>query len=253
MTAQNIYDDPVFFAGYAALPRSLLGLDAVFEWPSFRRLLPVSVTGLRVLDLGCGMGYMARDLRARGAASVLGVDLSERMLNEARRGGGDPAIAWLRADLASFAPPPASFDLIVSSLALHYIADYSALVKRAAIGLARGGRFVFSVEHPIFTANEPSDWHIGEDGTKAHWPVDRYQEQGERRTRWFTDGVVKYHRTVETYIAGLLAHGLTLTGIAEPVANPEQLADRPEWREEVRRPPFLLLAADRLDSVRPGA
>ena len=70
--AQNIYDDPAFFAGYAQLPRSEHGLPAVFEWPAFQRLLPGSLEGKRVLDLGCGVGYLARELRTRGARAVTG-------------------------------------------------------------------------------------------------------------------------------------------------------------------------------------
>ena len=68
MSAQNIYDDAGFYAGYAKLPRSEEGLRAVYEWPAFQRLLPASLAGARVLDLGCGFGaYSARDAGARRA------------------------------------------------------------------------------------------------------------------------------------------------------------------------------------------
>lgn len=245
MCAQNVYDDPAFFAGYAQLPRSEHGLDAVFEWPAFQRLLPASLRDKRVLDLGCGLGYFAREARARGAREVVGVDLSERMLDAARARTNDPAISYVRAELEQFDPGDATFDVVVSSLALHYIADYPALVRRVAACLVPGGRFAFSVEHPIFTAHGGSDWHTGPDGAALHWPVDRYRDEGERRTRWFVDGVVKYHRTVESYVNGLLDAGLRLVRLEEPEAEAAQLAERPAWREERRRPPFLLLAADR--------
>jgi len=245
MVAQNIYDDPDFFAGYARLPRSEHGLAVVYEWAAFQRLLPASLADMRVLDLGCGLGYFAREARARGAREVLGVDLSERMLSEARRRTDDPAIVFVRASLEEFAADPASFDLVVSSLALHYIADYAGLVRRIAGWLVPGGRLTFSVEHPIFTAHGSSDWHKGPDGAALHWPVDRYREEGERRTRWFVDGVVKYHRTVETYVNGLLDAGLRLVRLEEPEAEAALLAEKPEWAQERRRPPFLLLAAER--------
>lgn len=73
MSPQNIYDDPDFLAGYSRLPRSELGLGAVFEWPAFQRLPPHSLCDRRVLDLGCGLGYFAREARARGAREVVGV------------------------------------------------------------------------------------------------------------------------------------------------------------------------------------
>ncbi len=245
MTAQNIYDDPAFFAGYAQLPRSVSGLAAVFEWRAFQRLLP-PLEGKRVLDMGCGLGNFAREARARGAASVVGVDVSERMLAEARNRDPDPAITYLRCALESFEPAAAAFDVVICMLALHYVADYAQIVRRIAACLAPGGRVAISVEHPIYTANGTAAWHLGPDGLPAHWPVDRYRDEGERRTRWFVDGVVKYHRTVETYVNGLLAAGLTLVRLAEPEAEDAALlAAHPEWRDERRRPPFLLLAADR--------
>jgi len=254
MSAQNIYDDPDFFAGYARLPRSEHGLPAVFEWPAFQRLLPPSLQDMRVLDLGCGLGYFAREARARGAREVVGVDISERMLAEARRLTNDPAILYVRAGLDEFQPDKDGFDLVVSSLALHYIADYPALVQRVAGWLVPGGRFAFSVEHPIYTAHGTADWYKSADGAALHWPVDHYRDEGERRTRWFVDGVVKHHRTVETYVNALLDAGLRLVRLDEPEADPAALAGKPEWREERRRPRFLLLAADRPDPVSdPGA
>jgi len=245
MTAQNIYDDPDFFAGYSKLPRSERGLGIVYEWAAFQRLLPVSLADKRVLDLGCGLGYFAREARERGARQVVGVDLSERMLDEARRRTTDPGIVYVRDSLEGFSAEPAAFDLVVSSLALHYIADYAGLVRRIATWLAPGGRLAVSVEHPIFAADGTSDWYKGPDGAALHWPVDRYRDEGERRTRWFVDGVVKYHRTVETYVNALLDAGLRLVRLEEPEAEAALLAEKPEWQQERRRPPFLLLAADR--------
>lgn len=245
MSAQNIYDDPDFFAGYAGLPRARLGLAAVFEWPAFQRLLPASLHGKRVLDLGCGFGFFAREARARGAREVVAVDVSERMLDEARRLTSDAAIVYRRVPLEEFEPDAAGFDLVVSSLALHYVADYPCIVGRVAACLVPGGRFAFSVEHPIYTAHGSSAWHGGADGARLHWPIDHYRDEGERRTHWFVDGVVKYHRTVETYVNTLLEAGLSLVRLEEPEAEAAQLAARPEWHEERRRPPFLLLAADR--------
>ncbi len=244
MNAQNIYDDPGFFAGYVQLPRSRLGLDAVFEWPAFQRLLP-PLQDKRVLDLGCGLGYFAREARARGARTVLGVDLSERMLQQARAQTTDPGITYARVSLEEIEPPADSFDLVVSSLALHYIADYPRLVRRVAACLVPGGRFAFSVEHPIFTAHGTGEWQTSADGNRLHWPVDHYRNEGERRTTWFVDGVVKYHRTVETYVNALLDAGLILARLEEPEADPATLPNHPEWQDERRRPPFLLLAADR--------
>ena len=81
---QNIYDNPEFFAGYSQLRRSREGLDGMPEWATLRAMLP-DLAGLRVVDLGCGFGWFCRWARAAGAASVLGLDVSENMLARGAR------------------------------------------------------------------------------------------------------------------------------------------------------------------------
>jgi ubiquinone/menaquinone biosynthesis C-methylase UbiE len=95
---QNIYDDESFFKGYSQLPRSIHGLDGAPEWHSLRALLP-KIEGLRVLDLGCGFGWFCRWAREHKAASVVGIDVSERMLARAIAETADPAISYHKADL----------------------------------------------------------------------------------------------------------------------------------------------------------
>ncbi|MGH6880247.1 MAG: class I SAM-dependent methyltransferase, partial [Hypericibacter sp.] len=157
--AQNIYDDETFFAGYSQLPRSIDGLEGAPEWPSLRALLP-SLAGRRVLDLGCGFGWFCRWARAQGAAQVLGVDLSQRMLTRARAETADPAISYVQADLEQFSPAPGAFDLAYSSLAFHYIENLERLLTPIHEALVPGGRLVFSVEHPIYTAPRAPGWSV---------------------------------------------------------------------------------------------
>lgn len=76
---QNVYDDPTFFAGYEALRRSEAGLNAAIERPALASLLP-PLDGLAVLDLGCGLGDFCRTAVDGGAERVLGLDVSERMV-----------------------------------------------------------------------------------------------------------------------------------------------------------------------------
>jgi SAM-dependent methyltransferase len=242
---QNIYDEPAFFAGYRALRENDTGLNGAIEVPALHGLLP-DLEGAHVLDLGCGFGDFARFARARGAASVTGVDVSERMLAEAALRTRDPAIAYVRGAIETYAPARA-FDVVVSSLALHYVADYAGVARRVYAALKPGGRFLFSVEHPVCTAN-PAGWVKDARGTALHWPVDRYGDEGPRATTWFVDGVVKCHRTVQTYVGALLDAGFALAHLGEPGPTPAALAARPGLAKECRRPPFLVLLA-----VRPEA
>lgn len=76
-------DDAEFFAACSQLRRSIDGLDGALEWPTLRAMLP-DLTGRSVLDLGCGFGWFCRRAAITGAARVVGIDLSERMLTSAR-------------------------------------------------------------------------------------------------------------------------------------------------------------------------
>jgi SAM-dependent methyltransferase len=240
---QNIYDNPEFFAGYSRLGRSLEGLDGAAEWPALRALLP-DLRGHRVVDLGCGFGWFCRWAREQGAAEVLGIDVSENMLARARADTADPAITYLIADLERVELPEAAFDVAYSSLALHYIENLERLLATVHRALAPGGRFVFSAEHPIFTAPMQPGWSIDADGRKS-WPVDSYLCEGPRRTDWLAKGVLKQHRTLGTYLNLLLRLGFALAHVEEWGPTDEQIAAHPSWAEERQRPMFLLVAARR--------
>ena len=116
--SQNIYDEPGFFEGYAQLPRSLHGLAGAPEWPALQAMLP-DLAGKRVLDLGCGYGWFCRAARDLGAADVVGIDLSAKMLARAAELTRDEAIRYRQGDLDGLALSDEPFDLIYSSLALH--------------------------------------------------------------------------------------------------------------------------------------
>jgi SAM-dependent methyltransferase len=238
---QNIYDDPAFFTAYSGLRRSLEGLDGAPEWPAMRALLP-QIEGARVLDLGCGFGWFSRWAREAGAAQVTGVDVSANMLARARADTADQAIVFQQADLETYAPPSASFDLIYSSLALHYVSDLAGLISRIAAGLVAGGRLVVSVEHPIYTAPWRPGWTTNEDGGRT-WPIDRYNLEGPRITDWLAPGVVKYHRMLGTWLNRLIAAGLRVDHVEDWGPTDALLDARPDLASERDRPMFLIIAA----------
>jgi len=239
---QNIYDNDEFFQGYSRLLRSTRGLDGAPEWPTLRAWLP-PLRGLRVLDLGCGFGWFCRWAHENGAATVVGIDVSENMLARARA-ESDPAIAYARGDLDELTLEPGSYDLVYSSLVLHYLKHLDALFIQVHRTLVPGGSFVFSAEHPIYTAPSAPGWRTDDAGRKT-WALDRYLAEGPRTTDWLAKGVVKQHRTVGTYVTLLLRAGFALTQIEEWGPSEAQIAAHPEWAAERERPPFLLVAARR--------
>jgi len=240
---QNIYDDPDFHAAYLRLPRSVEGLEGAPEWPSLRAMLP-PVPGARVLDVGCGLGWFSRWARQAGAASVLGVDVSARMLAGARAATADPAITYAQADLEQPDLPVAAFDLAYSSLALHYIAGLDGLLAALARSLVAGGMLVASVEHPIWTAPAAPGWLTDAAGQPA-WGVTCYLDEGPRAVDWLGARVVKQHRTMSGWLAALAQAGFNLTRLEEWAPSPAQLAAHPEWVNAGQVPNFLLFAARR--------
>lgn len=76
---ENKYDDLVFFQKYSQMSRSQHGLAGAGEWQTFRKILP-DFTDRDVLDLGCGYGWHCKYAAEHGARSVLGIDISQRML-----------------------------------------------------------------------------------------------------------------------------------------------------------------------------
>ena len=239
---ENKYDDDVFFDKYSHMDRSVLGLSGAGEWPALQALLP-DFRGKRVLDLGCGFGWHCQYAIEQGARSAVGVDISAKMLSEACRQNryGD-AVRYLELPIEDIAFPPESFDCVLSSLAFHYLADFDEIAAKVYALLSAGGDFVFSVEHPIFTAYGSQDWIYTSEGEIDHFPVDHYFEEGPRQAIFLGETVLKYHRTLTTYLNALLSSGFTLTAVVEPTPAPEQLAKQPELRQELRRPMMLLVA-----------
>jgi ubiquinone/menaquinone biosynthesis C-methylase UbiE len=239
---QNIYDNPEFFAGYSKLLRSREGLAGAPEWPALRAMLP-SMRDLRVVDLGCGFGWFCRWAREAGAARVLGLDVSEKMLARAKETTADPAVTYRQADLETLDLAAETLDLVYSSLTLHYIEKLPALLATVRRALVPGGHLVFSAEHPIYTAPSAPGWTTAEGRTT--WPVDRYLEEGPRSTDWLAKGVIKQHRTLATYLNLLLGLGFTLLRVEEWAPSDAQIAAHPQWFNERQRPSFLLVSARR--------
>lgn len=241
--AQNIYDTAAFFEGYSRLPRSRHGLDGAPEWPAIRALLP-DLRDKRVVDLGCGFGWFARWAREQGAAHVVGVDLSANMIERAKRDTTDERVDYRIADLETLDLPAAAYEFAYSSLAFHYVEDFGRLVRMVHQALIPGGRFAFTIEHPIYMAPSKPGWSKADDG-RMSWPVDGYSVEGRRVTDWLAKGVVKYHRTIATTLNTLITAGFVLRGVVEFAPTGDQIAGDARLAPEVERPMILIVSAER--------
>ena len=174
---ENKYDEERFFEKYSQMDRSRKGLQGAGEWPALEKMLP-PFAGRDVLDLGCGYGWHCRYAAEHGAASVLGTDLSQKMLAVARTRNAHPRVNYRQAAMEDLDFAPESFDVVLSSLALHYVKDYEPLIQKIHRWLRPDGWLVFSAEHPVFTAYGSQDWYYDADGNILHFPVDRYFYEG---------------------------------------------------------------------------
>ncbi|MDQ0091039.1 SAM-dependent methyltransferase [Paenibacillus anaericanus] len=241
---QNKYDDENFFSAYKQMPRSIQGLEGAGEWHVLKALMP-DLRDKSVLDLGCGFGWHCRYAREQQASSVVGVDISEKMLQQAAELTDDAAISYLQMPIEDIEFPNAQFDVVISSLAFHYIESFEAICKKIHDVLKPGGSFIFSVEHPIFTARNEQDWYYDEQGNRLHWPVDHYSSEGKRETTFLTDNVVKYHRTISTYMNNLIQAGFTIKAVKEPLPS-EEMMSNPIMQDETRRPMFIIISAEKI-------
>lgn len=199
-----------------------------------------------MLDLGCGFGWHCIYAMEQGAKSVVGVDISEKMLQVAREKTSYPEVEYLCGAMEDVSFPEGGFDIVLSSLALHYIASFEDVVKKVEGLLAPGGQFVFSAEHPVFTAAGSQDWDYDESGNIRHFPVDNYYYEGKRTAHFLGEDVVKYHRTMTTYLNTLLKYGFQIREIVEPQPPAHLIETVPGMRDEMRRPMMLIVSAQKL-------
>src|SRR5918999_429746 len=169
------------------------------------------VTGLRILDLGCGAGDLGLELLRRAAASYLGVDASARMVELAGRRLDGTAGSVLQADIEVYEPPAAAFDLVVSLRVLHYVRDLAAALGRARRALVPGGRIIYTHEHPVITSFEARE----PEAKRGSWVVDDYFRSGARYVVFLGRPVTKYHRTVEEHLEAVRAAGLSFVRLSE--------------------------------------
>ena len=219
----NIYDNEAFFEGYKKIRANPYSGNNVVEIPVLFDMMP-NVEGKRVLDLGCGYGDNCQKFIQMGASSVVGVDVSIAMLDVARSLNCSANVEYVEKSMEEFDDARCllgEFDVITSSLAMHYVARYDELIASLFDMLADEGTLLFSQEHPIFTAPRSSaQWVAEGDGKVAGFIVKDYPFSGYRNVSWIVDNFEKYHRTLADIINPLIRAGFRLDELREPSVEP---------------------------------
>lgn len=239
---ENIYDNQSFFEKYGEMLRSKQGLKGAGEWPALEKMLP-DFAGKRVLDLGCGYGWHCMYAASKGAANVLGIDLSEKMIATAIQKNDFKTIEYRHIGIEDFEYPEESYDIVISSLSLHYIEDVKEIFRKVNHTLTANGTFVFTMEHPVFTAYGSQEWMYNIQREPIHWPVDNYFKEERREADFLGEKVIKYHHTLTTILQGLLQTDFVIRDVVEPQPTEEMLKKIPAMQDELRRPMMIAVSA----------
>ncbi len=247
MSTQNIYDNETFFQGYKALRDNEVNYNDLLEQPAMAKLLP-DLTEKTVLDLGCGYGHNCIDFIRRGAKEVVGIDISEKMLEVAQNESAHEKIEYIKMSMTDISKLGETFDFIYSSLAFHYIKDFDAFAKKMYSVLNVGGKLLFSQEHPIITATVDGNGHFNKNlkGKRISYTFSNYNEPGERKVHWYVDGVIKYHRTFSDVINSLAKSGFVIEEVCEPTPEDWAIEKLPTIVKEYIKPNFLIVKAKKV-------
>lgn len=199
------------------------------------------------------------DEESRIGASRANSVASSPMASPANADGSAPASAaasdsgpfipvkYIHSSIEAWEPSPGtSFHLITCCMTMQFIWDLQAFAKKVYSLLTPNGLFVCSVDHPVSTCAWGIHPIVIKDDPRqpdviSYFPLDQYHEQGERKAKYYIEGVVKYHRRIDTYINTFLAAGLQLEKICEPRASKEMEAEHPELKTWRRKPIFLCM------------
>ena len=247
-----------------------VGWDAIAPWRDYRmgeegdlwhRALidPIvlrvlgPVRGHRVLDLGCGNGYLTRRFRRRGAARAVGVDRSLASVRIARRREaahptGAEYVQGDAARLSQFADR--SFDRVVANMSLMDIRDAAGTIREIGRLLSDDGRFVFSISHPCFDLNDRSSWLVERHAYRdtIARKVEGYRRERPSRVPWKISEkemayTTSYHRTLATYSRYLREAGMAIIRLEEPAPKPELLSKSDQGRYIAEIPLHLVVEA----------
>ncbi len=205
-----------------------------------------NVSGLAVIDVGCGAGYFSREMSRRGA-QVTALDLSPQMIRIAKTLSGNENISYRVLDAANIGEsfPPESFDLATACVTLQDTYDPSALIAAVHRVLKPGARFVFCNTHPC-TDTPYRRWVMDEAGRKTALEIAGYFDRGpiefewkssRYKYDWTTTGI---HAPLSDWISWIVDAGFKIERMEEPVPTPEAISRAPELEDACIVPYFVI-------------
>ena len=199
--------------------------------------------GLRVLDAGCGEGYLSRKLASMGA-DVTGVDAAQGLI-DAASSHPSPGARFIRAGVEDLPLKDGEFDLVLCNHLFSHLQDPTRAIGEFARVLRGGGRLILLTLHPCFYVKN------SEQGAMNSVPAEEYFASRGIDQRFLVDGlespsvITSWLRPLEYYAGTLRDAGFVIADLREPHPTAEQLRDDPWWRKGFPTARFLLLIAER--------
>ena len=250
----------------AHVPRSSRSWDAVASWYAgwagpdgsrhHRKLaIPLALEllalrpGEHLIDLGCGHGVMAGPAEKAGARFT-GIDLSPRLITEARR--RHTAAGFHVGDVTRLEAVPAlrpgTLDAALFLLSIQDIDPLERAIAGASRLLKPGGRLVLVMLHPCFRVPRQSGWGWDEGRRLRYRRLDSYLSRLAVPMQPYPGGTGTtraYHRPLEAYVSALSASGLAVTAMREMPGLEEPAGTRAERRATAEFPLLLGIVATR--------
>lgn len=241
MAMQNIYDNEAFFENFKDIRSKKINFNDCMETPILLSLLP-EVKGKRVLDIGCGMGQHAKQYSDMGAKSVLGIDISEKMLKYANEHFCAKNITYQQLALENISVLDEQFDLVTSSLVFDYAEDLDKLMRNVYQLMKSKAQFVFSMSHPMATAWDGiyDRYTRTESGERLYANISNYMAEGKRSVKWVVDDYELYHRTFSTIVNSIAKAGFLIEQCEESHVSDELRKQYPaQFGGTLHRPDFI--------------
>ena len=200
---KSSYDDKEVFTQYLATRKKSDSLHNKSIKENLMNLVG-NIKGLKVLDLGCGVGEFAKYFSDNGAKSVMGIDISEKVLEYANKNNNADNIEYRKMDIVNLDKLAEKFDVVFSDMVVNYIEDYNKLLKDIYNILKPGGILVFSQVHPISTASLGESSWVRDENDKLRFQVDNYSNVSHREREYFGSTFDFYHRRFEELINGAI-------------------------------------------------
>ncbi len=222
MAKQNIYDNDIFFENFKQIRSNEINFNDCIETPILFTLLP-QLRGKTVLDIGCGMGQHAKQYADMGAKTVLGIDISEKMLEYAKEHFNGENITYQQMALEDISLLHDRFDLVTSSLVFDYAENLDKLAADVYRLMNKGAYFVFSMSHPMATAWDGTcdRYTRTESGELLYANVRNYMVEGKRSVKWVLEDYELYHRTFSTIVNAIVGAGFQIETCEESRVSDE--------------------------------